>query len=439
MAADPTTADAPEDPPGSFASMVADLAEMAPLIDDGLDASTLGERQAAAVALLEALDRVEAAASLVAGTGADRFDNAMDGAPSMALWLTARTEADRSRANSLLHLHDRLRHFDDLRRAWADGRIGTAKVRAVLKAATGLDAQLARDQAELVERIATRTVAQARRLLAAWRIQVLAELDESPDDPRPDDQPVNSTRYGPGVGTETVATTILDPIHATEFQRLIDAEIDRCFRVGTYTADDGMSLDERRLDAQLSLMRRGSVVSSEGGEPRKSVILLVDLRHLMPDLDVTALERALWPCETSTGTPVDRDDVLATLLGNTAVSAVLGFYGVSGRFRPVGEITTARLPDAARRRLLATRDGGCMFPGCEAPASRCQPHHEPPYEVTGRTTTDELVLLCRHHHRRRHVDGFTIDLAPDGEMTVRRPDGTALPQAPPGTKVRRAA
>ena len=38
------------------------------------------------------------------------------------------------------------------------------------------------------------------------------------------------------------------------------AEIDRRFRTGNYPNDDGMTLEERRLHAQLELMRRGAVV-----------------------------------------------------------------------------------------------------------------------------------------------------------------------------------
>ena len=181
----------------------------------------------------------------------------------------------------------------------------------------------------------------------------------------------------------------------------------------------------RKCGHQFELMRRGALVQTEGGESKKSVILLVDIRHLMSGSDPSALERAGWPSGLIDGTPLSREAVL-DVMASSSVTAVLGFYGVTGRFRPVGEVTTARLADASQRRILKARDGACMFPGCDQPASRCQPHHEPPFERSRRTTTDELVLLCRFHHRLRHQAGFRVGLSPQGDVTVHRPDGTLI-------------
>ncbi|MBX3313055.1 MAG: DUF222 domain-containing protein [Actinobacteria bacterium] len=422
-------------PDSTFASLAARLAEVAPLLDGALADSTVGERRHAVVTLCSALDRIEAATATVAGVSEDRLDHLLDGARSMVTWICARAETDRPRAHGLLGLHAWVERFDAIATAWRTGVIGTAKVKAVRKFSTGLETELTRDEQALIARIAPLTARHARTVLAHWRNAVLADRDESPDDPRPTDQPVNSIRFGPGVGDETNATTILDPLHAAELRSLIDGEVDRQVRKGTYTTDDGMTLEERRLDAQLQLMRRGALVQTEGGEAKRSVVLLVDVRHLMSGLDVDAVERALWPCGTADGTPLGRQDVLDTLADDPAVTAVLGFYGITGRFRPVGEVTTNRLASASQRRMLKARDHGCMWPGCDTPATRTRAHHEPPFERSKRTTTDELVSLCHHHHRCRHEAGFTIDLHPNGDLTVTRPDGTPLPAEPPGHKL----
>jgi hypothetical protein len=382
MAERPPGTDDSDDPSNDspFASLIAQLAELAPLIDGDLSGSTIGERGDAVVTLFGALDRLEAATATIAGTASDRGDHALDGARSMAAWVCARTETDRPRAHALLGLHRDLDRFDPIRAGWRSGVIGTCKVRLLLKAGHGLEAELARDQEALLERIAPLRIGTTRGVLARWRHAVLAERGCSPDDPRPTDQPVNSTRFAQGVGSETNATTILDPLHAAEFRSLIDAEIDRRFRTGIYTSDDGMSLEERRLDAQLELMRRGALVQTEGGEAKRSVILLVDVRHLIPDLDVSAVERALWPCGTADGMSLSRQDVLDTLATDPAVTAVLGFYGITGRFRPIGETTTNRVASASQRRMLKARDQVCMWPGCDTPVTRTRAHHEPPYE-----------------------------------------------------------
>lgn len=433
--ADATSSDDPGG--GTFAALLVRLGELAPLLDGGLDASTVEERQHAVVELAGALGRVEAALTTVAGVSSDRLDHARDGVRSMTQWLCARTELDRSRAKRIGRLHTDLKRLEAVRSSWRAGEIGTAKVDALLRNGRGLTDELVRDQERLIERIAPLRPSWAGTVLARWREAVIAERGTSPEDPRPTDQPVNSLRFSAGIGDETNALAILDPLHAAEIRSLVDTEVDRLFRTGRYTSDDGMTLEERRLDAQLELMRRGSLVESEGGESKKKkhVILLVDIRHLDPTLDVDAIERALWACETADGTRVSPQDVLDTLCGNTSVTAVLGFYGLGGRFRPIGETTTARLANPSQRRLLKARDRGCMFPGCDAPVTRTKAHHEPPYERTKRTTTDELVLLCRAHHRCRHEEGFTMALTSAGDLTVRRPDGTPLPDPPPGHKI----
>jgi hypothetical protein len=49
-----------------------------------------------------------------------------------------------------------------------------------------------------------------------------------------------------------------------------------------------------------------------------------------------------------------------------------------------------------QRRALAARDGGCTFPGCDAPTQWCDAHHVTHWQHGGRTDLDELALLCRH-------------------------------------------
>jgi hypothetical protein len=139
-----------------------------------------------------------------------------------------------------------------------------------------------------------------------------------------------------------------------------------------------------------------------------------------------------WPCELADGTPVPLAQVLASL-DDATINLVLGTLGLKAKaFKPVGEITTQRLANASQRRLLRARDRLCVWPGCDAPATWCQAHHEPPFEETHRTTTSELVLLCRHHHTLRHNGGFDLRVTPDGTVTIHRPDGSLLPYVAPG-------
>lgn len=50
------------------------------------------------------------------------------------------------------------------------------------------------------------------------------------------------------------------------------------------------------------------------------------------------------------------------------------------------------------RAALETRDGGCVFPGCDKPSRDCHAHHIKPWWAGGGTALPNLVLLCPHHH-----------------------------------------
>jgi hypothetical protein len=104
---------------------------------------------------------------------------------------------------------------------------------------------------------------------------------------------------------------------------------------------------------------------------------------------------------------------------------------MSGAVLDVGRVT--RVPTQAMRDHLVVRDVSCRFPGCAAPAVRCQQHHEPPWEEPeGRTATAHLVSLCaRHHQQIRHGAGWQLELDPDGTVHWSTPRGRRFTSPPP--------
>ncbi len=87
---------------------------------------------------------------------------------------------------------------------------------------------------------------------------------------------------------------------------------------------------------------------------------------------------------------------------------------------------TVRLATPAQRRALAIRDGGCVFPGCDAPVSWCDAHHVDWYEHGGPTDIANLALLCRRHHGITHRRGWTMTTTPDQHFTWTTPSGHVL-------------
>ena len=94
-----------------------------------------------------------------------------------------------------------------------------------------------------------------------------------------------------------------------------------------------------------------------------------------------------------------------------------------GRVIDVGR-RTRRVSEALRCVLIA-RDGGCVWPDCHAPPSRCDAHHIKHWANGGPTNADNLALLCHRHHILLHEGRHRLKRL-DDSWVVLKPDGTRL-------------
>ena len=114
--------------------------------------------------------------------------------------------------------------------------------------------------------------------------------------------------------------------------------------------------------------------------------------------------------------------------------------GASSEPLDIGRLT--RVVPTGIRRALELRDGGCRFPGCDRPASRCDAHHVKFWAQGGPTGLTNLVLLCQFHHTMVHEGHWRLELDQHTwEVRVWRPDGrphdlTSQPRGPTRTLVR---
>jgi hypothetical protein len=74
----------------------------------------------------------------------------------------------------------------------------------------------------------------------------------------------------------------------------------------------------------------------------------------------------------------------------------------------------------------------CAIPRCRVPAHRCELHHLREWEHGGPTDLDNLVPICPHHHDRIHADGWTLHLADDRSLVVRKRGVVLMATGPPG-------
>ena len=81
--------------------------------------------------------------------------------------------------------------------------------------------------------------------------------------------------------------------------------------------------------------------------------------------------------------------------GDTLVQPV--WINTDRRIEALG--TPCRIFTRQQRHAMITRDGGCSFPGCDAPPQYCEAHHVIPWTDGGPTHIDNGCLLCAYHHR----------------------------------------
>ncbi len=88
-----------------------------------------------------------------------------------------------------------------------------------------------------------------------------------------------------------------------------------------------------------------------------------------------------------------------------------------------------RPPDPAADYATA-RDRRCQWPGCRAPASRCDLDHRHPYHDDGATCPCNTDLLCRTNHRAKTFTAWTAKPGPDGLLLWTSPTGHTYPKEP---------
>ncbi len=87
---------------------------------------------------------------------------------------------------------------------------------------------------------------------------------------------------------------------------------------------------------------------------------------------------------------------------------------------------THRYLTAHQRAALMVRDGGCTWPGCDAPTNWTDGHHTLPWDDHGPTDLRLLGLLCRHHHGVIHRPGWAMAPNGDGTFTIATHTGRQL-------------
>jgi hypothetical protein len=183
---------------------------------------------------------------------------------------------------------------------------------------------------------------------------------------------------------------------------------------------DAPSRAARRADALVvlaeSFLQHGAAALN-GGD-RQQIVVHVD--------DCTLRRGGAGRCELDDGPalPVETARRLAC-----DASIVTITEDERGEPLDVGRKTRSIPP--ALRRALASRDKGCVFPGCSH-KRYVDGHHIQHWAEGGATKLSNLVTLCRFHHRAVHEGGLRIDRCDDGAWRFTDRKGASLFACAPG-------
>ncbi len=163
-------------------------------------------------------------------------------------------------------------------------------------------------------------------------------------------------------------------------------------------------------EALVSLCRKGAACDVESTVPLRPEVVVV-VQEDEPDEATVGGGGAVMPTAP-----------LGGLLSDASWRRVI--------VDPEGEVLdlgrTRRLVNRAQRRALQVRDGGCVFPGCDAPVNWCDAHHLRRWEDGGGTDMSNLVLLCRRHHGVVHRNGWAWALDGDHRVRWTTPSGRVM-------------
>ena len=337
--------------------------------------------------------RVDALASVVtAEAERARASEREVGAP-LASWLGMGETLSRREAAGVVRQARALGGHPAVGEAAVAGRLGSGQVRAITGLLDGLAPQLNTEQAS-----------RAEELLVGWA----GELDA--------DQLAHSAGkvlavVAPATATETMESRLQREAEEAQRQRSL-----RFFADGASVRFDGSlpRLVAESWIAQLNaiseqtrrtlLERRDRLAAMPSPEQRRADALIALIQaggkgkeswggRVLVQLRYDQLHTAAAGAGLLDGQQLSAGELRRICCDADLIPVVLGS---ASEVLDVGR--TQRLVTPAIRTALLVRDRGCVFPGCDAPAARCEAHHITPWWAGGRTALSNLALLCHSHH-----------------------------------------
>jgi hypothetical protein len=293
---------------------------------------------------------------------------AFDNAPSCAHWVADRADSELATVREWLRVGHALRVVDEVARRFADGRLSYSKVKALTRLAD-VD-----NQHELCAIAAQVPASRLAIELARWR------NGHETDEAREKRQRAATTLKWRLDGDGMIAGWFrYPPDIAAILTGAIDAQVARALRGQHAPAGDHSSrrvrwpsLGQQRADALLAVLT--------GGGTRVVTEVVLHIRGDGATLD--------------DGTPL-AESAVARLISQAFLRVLIH----DANRRPINASSRQRHPTERQKRVVKERDRACVDCGS---TDLLQYDHQPDYEQTKHTITEELELRCAPCHHNRH-------------------------------------
>src|SRR5882757_4068405 len=281
--------------------------------------------------------------------------------------------------------------------AQAEGAISSEHAKVIRGVIAELPAEVEFEHGAAVE---ARLVAEARRfdpsVLATLARRVVALLN--PDGVLADDLEHDRRRHATLSGNRDGSGELrahLTPTALAQWQAVLDplAAPKPSDADGPDVRSPGQRMHDALADAAHRLLASNDLPPS-GGVP--ATVLLT--------LTLDQLETRSGHVTTAHGGTISVHDALTQAGDANIVPVVIGEEGILAYGQARRTATTHQ------RLALAARDGGCCFPGCDAPPGWTQVHHILNWAFGGGTDLTNLCLLCGFHHREHEKRGWQVTM-----------------------------
>jgi Domain of unknown function (DUF222)/HNH endonuclease len=183
----------------------------------------------------------------------------------------------------------------------------------------------------------------------------------------------------------------------------VDVEVDPSLR-------DPRTRKQRSFDVLMGLLQAGVSADANITTP---VHAAANVMVVVREEDLEKGDGLAWM--TDVAEPIS-SATAATIACDAGIQRVV----LDAQGRPVRFDVRRRYFSGRQRRVLAARDGGCVWPSCTAPPSWSHAHHVIPWSRGGPTEIDNGALLCSFHHHLLHDGEFEMRII-DGSPQLRSP------------------